>query len=429
MNQRGLLALLLATLLPLLATADAQRIPGSLSDLRLIYCAGGKSGPFLPDFSLHRPTMRLEIVQNCPRSPTRLATIAQVRQAPSREHALRVVTLVQGLSHPWGLAFLPDGRLLVTERPGRLRLIEGGRLRPDPVGGLPEIRQHGQGGLLDVALHPRFADNGLVYLSYAGRDRDGVGTEVLRGRLAGDRLTDVRVIFRMWPKLDTGFHFGSRLVFDREGLLYVTLGDRGYPDRAQRLDDHVGTVVRITDDGRVPADNPFLSRGGARPEIFSYGHRNIQGAALHPVSGRVWVVEHGPQGGDEVNVLRPGVNYGWPVITYGVEYGSGAPIGEGTQKAGMAQPLWHWVPTSIAPSGAAFYRGERFPRWRGDLLVGALRERMLVRLKLDGERVLAEERLLTGIGRIRDVRVGPDGLIYLLTDEADGRLLRLEPAD
>jgi glucose/arabinose dehydrogenase len=358
-----------------------------------------------------------------------LGATAEAQRVQSQEHAFRVVTLVRGLSHPWGLAFLPDGRLLVTERPGRLRLVVDGRLLPTPVQGLPEIRQHGQGGLLDVALHPRFADNGLVYLSYAGRDREGVGTEVLRGRLVGDRLAEVRVIFRMRPKLDTGFHFGSRLVFDRDGLLYVTLGDRGYPERAQRLDDHVGTVVRITDDGRVPADNPFVDRRGALPEIYSYGHRNIQGAALHPVSGRLWVVEHGPQGGDEVNVLRPGVNYGWPVITYGVEYGSGERIGEGTHKPGMAQPLWYWVPTSIAPSGAVFYRGDRFPRWRGDLFVGALRERMLVRLKIDGERVVAEERLLQGLGRIRDVRVGPDGLVYLLTDEADGRLLRLEPVD
>lgn len=356
-------------------------------------------------------------------------TRAQGERIASQAHALRVVTLVRGLEHPWGLAFLPDGRMLVTERPGRLRLLEGGRLRPEPVRGLPEIRQHGQGGLLDVALHPRFRDNGLVYLSYAGGGREGVGTEVLRGRLVGDRLTDVQVIFRMQPKLDTGFHFGARLVFDREGRLYVTLGDRGHPERAQRLTNHVGTVVRLLDDGRVPPDNPFVGRVGALPEIYSYGHRNIQAAALHPESGRVWVVEHGPQGGDEVNVLYPGVNYGWPVITYGVEYGTGAPIGEGTHKAGMAQPLWYWAPTSIAPSGAAFYTGERFPRWRGDLLVGALRSRMLVRLKLDGERVVAEERLLQGIGRVRDVRMGPDGLVYLLTDAADGQLLRLEPVD
>ncbi|MFN3593722.1 MAG: PQQ-dependent sugar dehydrogenase [Thiobacillaceae bacterium] len=355
--------------------------------------------------------------------------LAQGERVASRAHTLRVVTLVRGLEHPWGLAFLPDGRMLVTERPGRLRLIEGGRLWPEPVRGLPQICQHGQGGLLDVALHPRFRDNGLVYLSYAGEGRGGVGTEVLRGRLVGERLADVQVLFRMQPKRDTGFHFGCRLVFDREGRLYVTLGDRGYPERAQRLTDHVGTVVRLLDDGRVPPDNPFVGRTDALPEIYSYGHRNIQAAALHPESGRVWVVEHGPQGGDEVNVLRPGVNYGWPVITYGVEYGSGAPIGEGTHKAGMAQPIWYWVPTSIAPSGAAFYTGDRFPRWRGDLLVGALRDRMLVRLRLDGERVVAEERLLQGMGRIRDVRMGPDGLVYLLTDAADGLLLRLEPAD
>ncbi|WP_246237652.1 PQQ-dependent sugar dehydrogenase [Caldichromatium japonicum] len=316
----------------------------------------------------------------------------------------------------------------MTERPGRLRLIEGGRLRPEPVQGLPEIRPRGQGGFLDVALHPRFRDNGLVYLSYAGSGREGLGTEVLRGRLAGDRLIDVQVIFRMQPKLDSNIHFGSRLVFDREGLLYVTLGDRGHRERAQRLDDHLGTVVHLLDDGRVPTDNPFLGRAGALPEIFTYGHRNIQGAALHPDSGKVWIIEHGPQGGDEVNVLVSGVNYGWPVITYGAEYGSGAPIGEDTHKEGMAQPLWHWTP-SIAPSGMAFYTGERFGRWRGDLLVGALKYRLLVRLKLDGQQVIAEERLLEGIGRIRDVRVGPDGLIYLLTDEPNGRLLQLSPID
>lgn len=354
---------------------------------------------------------------------------AESERVQSLEHAFRVVTLARGLNHPWGLAFLPDGRLLITERAGRLRLFEGGRLRPDPVPGLPEIRPHGQGGLLDVALHPQFADNGLVYLSYVGGDREGVGTEVLRARLVHNRLIDVRVVFRMRPKLDNGLHFGSRLVFDRKGLLYVTLGDRGYAERAQRLDDHVGTVVRITDDGRVPADNPFVARRDALPEIYSYGHRNIQGAARHPETGRIWIVEHGPHGGDEVNVLQPGGNYGWPVITYGVEYGTGAPIGEGTHKPGMVQPLWYWVPSSIAPSGAAFYQGDRFPRWQGNLLVGALRERMLVRLKLDGERVVTEERLLRGLGRIRDVRVGPDGLIYLLTDEANGRLLRLEPLD
>lgn len=357
-----------------------------------------------------------------------LGARADCEPVASREHRFCLSTLVRGLEHPWALAFLPDGRLLVTERTGRLRLIQDGRLRPEPISGLPEIRQYGQGGLLDVALHPDFADNGLVYLSYAGRDRQAVGTEVLRGCLEGDRLTEVQVIFRMQPKLDSNIHFGSRLVFDREGHLYVTLGDRGHRERAQRLDDHLGTVVRLLDDGRIPTDNPFVGRAGALPEIFTYGHRNIQGAALHPDSGKVWIIEHGPQGGDEVNVLAAGVNYGWPVITYGAEYGSGAPIGEGTHKEGMAQPLWHWTP-SIAPSGMAFYARGPFERWRGDLFVGALKDRMLVRLQLDGERVLAEERMLEGIGRIRDVRVGPNGLIYLLTDEPNGRLLQLSPSD
>ncbi|MDW8322866.1 MAG: PQQ-dependent sugar dehydrogenase [Burkholderiales bacterium] len=363
-----------------------------------------------------------------PPAPDLGARAAEYARFDSQLHRFRVVTLVRGLEHPWGLAFLPDGRLLVTERPGRLRIVAQGRLDPQPVQGLPPIRQHGQGGLLDVALHPRHAENGWLYLSYAGQSGQAWGTEVLRGRLKGGRLIDVQVIFRMQPKLASGFHFGSRLVFDRDGRLYVTLGDRGEQARAQRLDDHVGAVVRILDDGRVPPDNPFIGQEGVLPEIYSYGHRNIQGAALHPHSGRVWVVEHGPQGGDEVNVLYPGLNYGWPVITYGTEYGTGAPIGEGTHKPGMVQPLKHWTP-SIAPSGAAFYTGDRFPRWRGDLLVGALRHRMLVRLRLAGERVVEEERMLEGIGRIRDVRVGPDGLVYLLTDEPDGRLLRLEPID
>jgi glucose/arabinose dehydrogenase len=355
------------------------------------------------------------------------AALAQVPGVQTRDHALRVVTVVQGLEHPWALAFLPDGRMLVTERPGRLRIVQDGKLLPQPVQGLPAIREHGQGGLLDVALHPKFAENGWIYLAYAGRGAGGYGTEVLRGRLAGSRLEDVKVIFRQEPKLSGGRHFGSRLVFDHQGLLYVTLGDRGEQERAQRLDQLPGKVVRLLDDGGIPHDNPFVGKAGARPEIFTYGNRNVQGAALHPVTGLVWTHEHGPQGGDEVNVLRPGVNYGWPVITYGVEYVIGTRIGEGTHKEGMAQPLWKWVP-SIAPSGMAFYTGDRFPRWKGDLFVGALKDQMLVRLRLDGEKVVAEERLLRGIGRVRDVRQGPDGFLYLLTDAPDGSLLRLEPA-
>ena len=346
----------------------------------------------------------------------------------SEEHDFRVVVVTRGLEHPWGLAFLPDGRRLVTERPGRLRLVAAdGTLDPQPVQGLPPIATHGQGGLLDVALHPQFAENGLVYLSYAARGEGGIGTEVARGRLVEHRLEDVKVLFRQQPKSSGGRHFGSRLVFDQRGHLYLTLGDRGEQDRAQKLDDLAGKIVRLTADGQIPADNPFVNRADARPEIYSLGNRNVQGAALHPVTGELWAHEHGPQGGDEMNVIRAGRNYGWPVITYGVEYVIGTKIGEGTHKPGMEQPLHVWVP-SIAPSGMAFYQGDRFPRWRGDLFVGALKDQMLVRLRFDGEKRVKEERLLKGmLGRIRDVRAGPDGYLYLLTDSGDGVIARLEP--
>ena len=282
--------------------------------------------------------------------------------------------------------------------------------------------------MLDVALHPRFADNGFVYFSYTARGETGVGTEVARGRLAGNRLEGVQVIFRQHPKGSTGVHFGSRLVFDRDGYLFITLGERGQRERAQKPDDHAGSVIRLHDDGRVPKDNPFAGKPGWKPEKYDLGHRNQQGAALNPQTGQLWTHEHGPQGGDEVNIIRPGVNYGWPVITYGVEYVIGTKIGEGTHKDGMAQPIHYWVP-SIAPSGMAFYTGDRFPRWRGNLFVGSLKFELLVRLTLDGEKVVKEERMLNGLlGRIRDVRSGPDGYLYLLTDESNGVLARLEPA-
>ena len=345
------------------------------------------------------------------------------------------VTLVRGLSHPWGLAFLPDfgrsGRMLVTERPGRLRIVTArGEIGP-PIDGLPEVDARGQGGLLDVALDPTFADNGLVYWSYAEAGAGGNGTAVARGRLVADglraRLGNVQVIFRQRPKVASTAHFGSRLVFARDGRLFVTLGERySRRDDAQKLDNDLGKIVRIEADGRIPGDNPFVATPGALPEIWSYGHRNVQGAALHPSSGALWIDEHGPQGGDEVNLVLAGRNYGWPVITYGAEYGSGAKIGEGTAKAGMEQPLVHWTP-SIAPSGMAFLTSERYPGWQGNLFVGALKDRMLVRLQLDGTRIVAQERLLEGaLGRIRDVRQGPDGWLYLLTDEDDGRVVRLE---
>ena len=355
-----------------------------------------------------------------------LAAAAQVFASELQRFRLRIVS--EGLEHPWGLAFLPDGRMLVSERPGRLRLIDAsGRLDPEPVRGLPPVAAFGQGGLLDVALHPRYRDNGWIYLSYVGEGPGGYGTEVLRGRLQGRTLHDVQILFRMRPKSGGGQHFGARLVFDRQGFLFITLGDRGEMQRAQRLDDHAGSVIRLHDDGSVPADNPFVARPGALPEKFTLGNRNIQGAALHPDSGELWTHEHGPQGGDEINLIRAGSNYGWPVITYGRNYGSGTPIGEGTARPGIEPPLHQWTP-SIAPSGMAFYTGERFPHWRGNLFVGALRDQMLLRLQLDGPRVVHQEPLLkNAIGRIRDVRNGPDGFIYVLTDSARGVLARLEP--
>lgn len=344
----------------------------------------------------------------------------------SERHRFRLTVVASGLDHPWGLAFLPDGAMLVTERPGRLRVIRNGALDPTPVSGVPEVAAVGQGGLLDVALHPRFRDNRLVYLSYAGKGRGGAGTEVARGRLSEGRLEDLEILFAVRPKSRGGRHFGSRLVFGAQGYLYVTAGERGDPDRAQDPGDAAGSVIRLTEDGGIPPDNPFVGRAGARPEIFSIGHRNPQGLARHPETGRIWEVEHGPRGGDEVNVIEAGVNYGWPVITYGMSY-AGFPIGEGSEKPGMAQPVTYWVP-SISPSGMAFYTGAAFPAWRGNLFVGALSGELLVRLELDGERVVHEERLLEAFGeRIRDVRQGPDGFLYLLTDAPDGALLRLEP--
>jgi glucose/arabinose dehydrogenase len=353
---------------------------------------------------------------------------AAAQTVKTEEHSFRVVKLVEGLDHPWSLAFLPDGRMLVTERVGRLRVVKNGVLEKKAIEGLPEVTEHGQGGLHDVVLHPKFAENQLIYLAYAARGRDGVGTELARGKLVGGRFEQVQVLFRQEPKGRSGNHFGGRIVFDRSGYLYLTLGERGEKERAQKHDDHAGSVIRLYDDGRVPEDNPFVGKAGWKPEKFDLGHRNQQGAALHPKTGALWTHEHGPQGGDEINIIRPGRNYGWPIITYGVNYGIGTKIGEGTAKAGMEQPIHYWVP-SIAPSGMAFYTGDKFPKWQGDLFVGALKFELLVRLRLDGERVVKEERMLKGVlGRIRDVRVGPDGYLYLLTDEGNGVLARLEPA-
>ena len=340
----------------------------------------------------------------------------------------RVETVVAGLAHPWGLAFLPDGSMLVTERPGRLRVVSGGVLSP-PVTGVPAVQAAGQGGLLDIALDPNFAANRLVYLSYAEPRADGSGTSVARGRLSADNraLENVEVIFRQMPTLRSNMHFGSRLAFDREGMLFVTLGDRfSAREQAQELNSHVGKIVRIRPEGGAAPGNPFAGRSEALPEIWSYGHRNIQAAGINPQTGRLWTIEHGARGGDEVNIPQAGKNYGWPVITYGVDY-SGAKIGEGTAKPGMEQPVFYWDP-SIAPSGLAFVTSDLYPGWKGSLLTGGLRSQLLARLQLSGNGVTREERHLRDVReRIRDVRQGPDGLIYLVTDDPNGKILRLRP--
>jgi len=348
---------------------------------------------------------------------------------PSGESKVTVTTVAKGLEQPWALAFLPDGRMLVTERPGRLRYVTQDGELSEPVAGLPAVHAVGQGGLLDVVLDPAFGENSTIYLSYAEPGEGGAnGTAVARARLDGAQLADVKVIFRQQPKFKSNHHFGSRLVFGRDGNLFVTTGERNSErDLAQDLGTHIGKVVRITPDGGVPADNPFFGREGALPEIWSYGHRNIQGAALHPGTGELWTHEHGPRGGDEINVARAGRNYGWPVITFGREY-SGPSIGEGTAKEGMEQPVHYWVP-SIAPSGMAFHDGRGHPAWEGQLFVGALAATQLVRLEVDpAGKVLAEERIAIG-KRVRDVREGPDGALYLVTGEDAGEILRVVPAD
>ena len=341
--------------------------------------------------------------------------------------SVRIDTVARGLEHPWGFAFLPDGRILVTERPGRLRIVDRNGTLSAPLTGVPEVAARGQGGLLDVAIDPRFGDNRLVYLSYSEPAEDGTsGTAVARGVLGDGRLENVQVIYRQTPKVRSAMHFGSRLVFDREGRLFITQGDRGNQRaRVQDLSSTIGKVVRINADGSIPRDNPFVGRQNARPEIWSYGHRNAQAAALHPQTGQLWTVEHGARGGDELNHPEAGKNYGWPVITYGIDY-SGQRIGEGTEREGMEQPLYYWDPV-IAPSGMTFYTGNAFPNWRGSAFVGSLSPGALVRLTMDNGRVTREERYLGNIGRVRDVQQGPDGMLYVITDAGDGSLLRISP--
>lgn len=355
-----------------------------------------------------------------------------IQTVDSQQAEFDLVQIVDGLDHPWGFAFLPDGDILITERPGSLLRLTVDGVRE--VSGLPPVTANGQGGLLDVILHPDYERTGWIYFTYSARYDGGLGTTVARAQIDEAQLSGVEELFRINAPSWGGRHFGSRMAFDADGYLYITVGDRGERDRAQDTGDHAGSVIRLNDDGSIPADNPFVGESDAAAELYSYGHRNAQGIALHPETGAIWLHEHGPQGGDEVNVVRSGANYGWPLVSYGDEYGSGVPVSEQTSMPGVEEPLLIWKP-SIAPSGMAFYTGDRFPEWHGDLFVGALAGRHLRRVELDRDdtRELAvqdQEVLLEGtVGRIRDVRPGPDGMLYLITDEDSGGLYRLEPAE
>ncbi len=345
----------------------------------------------------------------------------------SEKTNFRVTELATDLEHPWGLAFLPNGAMLITERPGRLRYFYKGELSPRLVKGLPPLHSAGQGGLLDIVLDPQFAVNRFIYFSYVRGTSGEMATSVARARLDNMTLSGLEVIFNAYPMTGKRHHFGSRLLFGLDGTLLITLGDRGQRNWAQNRTVHPGSVVRVLPSGGIPYDNPFVRGPKDGRALFSHGHRNPQGLAMNPSTGEVWIHEHGPRGGDELNRLNAGVNYGWPVISYGREYWSSARVGEGTHKAGLAQPFHYWVP-SIAPSGMAFYSGKLFPNWKDNLFIGSLKFKTLVRLELGRDRVLHEERLLPRkYGRIRDVREGPDGAIYLLTDAANGQLLRLDP--
>ena len=359
------------------------------------------------------------------------ASIASQSPEPTRG-SVQITEVVSGLANPWALAFLPDGSMLITEQPGDLRMLGTDGALSEPIEGVPDVADRGQGGLLEVALSPHFSDDRFVYLSYSESEGNASGTAVGRGRLSDDarQLMDFTVLFRQVPKLSTGHHFGGRIVFGDDGMLYIGLGENNQRSTAQDLDKHQGTIVRIHPDGQVPSDNPFVQHDGALPEIWTYGHRNPQGLALNPWSGELWEHEHGPRGGDEINIIRPGLNYGWPLATYGINYsGFAIPEAEGETVEGTQPPLVWWK-RSPAISGMAFYDSSRFPQWNNSLFIGALRDRALLRLTLDGDAVVAEERLLLDRNeRIRDVRLGPDGFIYVLTNASDGALLRLQPAD
>jgi aldose sugar dehydrogenase len=357
------------------------------------------------------------VAADAPRSPT----------PASQRDVFDITSVAKGIEHGWGFAFLPDNRVLVTERSGRMRIVGTDGALSAPLQGLPRIAVAGQGGLLDVTLSPDFANDRLVYFSFAEPGDGGVGTAVARGRLAASALENVQVIWRQQPKVDGSNHFGSRIVFRGDGTLFITMGDRyTHREKVQNLGTTIGKLVRINADGSVPRDNPFVERSGALREIWSYGHRNVQAAALHPQTRELWTIEHGARGGDELNNPQPGRNYGWPIITYGVDY-SGEKIGEGTAKPGMEQPVYYWDPV-IAPAGAVFYTGQAFSEWQGNLFVGSMNPGGLVRLELENGRVRRETRYLGELHeRIRDVQQGSDGLLYVLTDESRGRLLKLAP--
>lgn len=350
----------------------------------------------------------------------------------SEKGNISVDIVADGLARPWAIDFLPDKSMIVTERGGRMRIVSPDGKKSAAIKGVPGVDVGGQGGLLDVAVHPGFAQNRLIYWSFSEAGKGGNSTAVARGRLSGDAkaLEDVKVIFSQKPKVRSNLHFGSRLVFDGKGHLFVTLGERSaekFRGQAQELSSHLGKVVRLMEDGSVPKDNPFVSKEGALPEIWSYGHRNPQAAAINPATGALWEIEHGPKGGDEINLPQPGKNYGWPIVSHGVNY-DGTPVGIGKSEApGMENPIYQWTPV-IAPSGMAFYTGDSFPQWKGNLFVGGLRAGALVRLELDGAKVTHEERLLKELGmRIRDVAQGPDGALYVVTDASDGQILKLSP--
>src|SRR5687767_12196274 len=373
-------------------------------------------------------------------APDQKPAVAGQTRAPEQKLnvAFDVVTVTEGLVNPWGMTWLPDGKMLVTEKPGRLRVVSAdGKTMSEPVAGLPAVDARGQGGLLDVSLDPAFQKNQLIYWSFS-EPRDGMmnNTAVARGKFvdgAAPKVENVEVIFHQSPSLNSPLHFGGRLVWNRDGTLFVTMGDRSITEgrmQAQKMDSLIGKLARINADGSIPKDNPFVGKEGVRPEIWSFGHRNIQAATLNPQTGELWEVEHGTRGGDEVNVAKKGRDYGWPTIAYGIEYQGGPILGGIQQQAGMEQPVYYWDP-NIAPSGMIFYTGTLFPAWQNSLFVGGLGSTNLVRLSVQGERVVGEERLLQDLQptreRIRDVRQGPDGAVYLLTDNAKGRILKLVP--